>query len=183
MKIINDRMTVVRARGLVVFLIGMRINRWWKIHRWLPVALAMPRMLRELRSRTDSGFLGGITLPGMSIQYWESTDALMAYASDRSGKHFPAWADFYKRVGTSGDVGSGTRPTPSPRAPSKRFTCRRRRPDSGAFASSFLLAAISPARARAWAERLPKSRRRPLRAARRTCRLHETSRAVWRAVA
>jgi len=105
MKIINDRMTVVRRGGLVVFLIGMRVNRWWKIHRWLPVALAMPRMLRELRSRPASGFIGGITLPGMSIQYWESTDALMAYASDRSGQHFPAWADFYKRVGKSGDVG------------------------------------------------------------------------------
>jgi hypothetical protein len=105
MKSKNDRMTIARSSGLVVFLIGMRINRWWKIHRWLPVVLAMPRMLRELRARPDSGFIGGILLPGVSIQYWESTDALMAYASDRSGEHFPAWGDFYKRVGTSGDVG------------------------------------------------------------------------------
>jgi Domain of unknown function (DUF4188) len=104
-KILNDRLTVARSRGLVVFLIGMRVNRWWKVHRWLPVALAMPRMLRELRARPDSGYLGGSLLPGMSIQYWESLDALLAYASDRSGKHFPAWADFYKRVGMSGDVG------------------------------------------------------------------------------
>ncbi len=105
MKISQDRMTVARSRGLVVFLIGMRINRWWKIHRWLPVLLAMPRMLRELRARPESGFIGGIMLPGISIQYWESTEALLAYASDRSGQHFLAWGDFYKRVGTSGDVG------------------------------------------------------------------------------
>ena len=30
-----------------LFLIGMRINRPLKIHKWLPVAMAMPRMLRE----------------------------------------------------------------------------------------------------------------------------------------
>ena len=32
----------------VVFIIGMRINRLWKVHRWLPIMLAMTRMLREL---------------------------------------------------------------------------------------------------------------------------------------
>jgi hypothetical protein len=38
-------------------------------------------------------------------QYWESVEKLLAYAADRKGTHFPAWADFYRRVGTSGDVG------------------------------------------------------------------------------
>jgi hypothetical protein len=27
----------------VLFLIGMRINKLWKVHRWGPVAAAMPR--------------------------------------------------------------------------------------------------------------------------------------------
>lgn len=103
--IITDRMTTSRDRGVVVFLIGMRVNRWWKIHKWLPVALAMPRMLRELKARPESGYLGGSLLPGLSVQYWDSADALLAYASDRSGQHFPAWAAFYKRVGTGSDVG------------------------------------------------------------------------------
>ncbi len=105
MNIIADRMTTRRDEGIVVFLIGMRVNRWWKIHRWLPVALAMPRMLRELRGRPSSGYLGGTLLPGLSIQYWDSAEALMAYANDRAGRHFPAWGNFYKRVGNSGDVG------------------------------------------------------------------------------
>lgn len=30
----------------VVFLIGMRVNRPWMIRKWVPVATAMPRMLR-----------------------------------------------------------------------------------------------------------------------------------------
>jgi hypothetical protein len=32
----------------VVFLIGMRISRFWKFHKWIPVARAMPKMLVEL---------------------------------------------------------------------------------------------------------------------------------------
>ena len=57
---LQKRMTA-RMTGdgsFVVFLIGMRINAWWKPWRWLPVALAMPRMLRELTARPELGFLG-----------------------------------------------------------------------------------------------------------------------------
>lgn len=104
-RIIADRMTTSRDKGVVVFLIGMRVNRWWKLHKWLPIALAMRRMLRELKARPESGYLGGSLRPGLSVQYWDSSEALMAYASDRSGQHFPAWADFYRRVGTGSDVG------------------------------------------------------------------------------
>jgi hypothetical protein len=105
MTILPDRLTVPNEKSIVVFLIGMRINRWWMIHRWLPVALAMPRMLKELRAKPDSGYLGGMFLPGMSIQYWESTEKLLAYAHDRKGEHFPAWSRFQRTIGTDGTVG------------------------------------------------------------------------------
>ncbi|HMI87911.1 MAG TPA: DUF4188 domain-containing protein [Polyangiaceae bacterium] len=104
-QVIPERMTAVRDDDIVVFLIGMRINRWWKIHRWLPVVLAMPRMLRELAARPDAGMLGSHSAGFFMVQYWESAHKLLAYASDRSGAHFPAWAEFYRRVGKSGDVG------------------------------------------------------------------------------
>ena len=48
--IIAERMTAEIDGEVVVFLIGMRINRMWKIHKWFPVAMAMPRMLRELQA-------------------------------------------------------------------------------------------------------------------------------------
>ena len=38
---INQRMTVQFEGDFVVFIIGMRINRFWKFHKWLPVAMAM----------------------------------------------------------------------------------------------------------------------------------------------
>ena len=92
----------------VVFLIGMRVNRWWKIHKWLSVAMAMPRMLRELGQNPELGFLGQESWFGRTtvmISYWRSIDHLLAYAKSTSGAHLPAWKAFNKAVGTNGDVG------------------------------------------------------------------------------
>jgi len=91
-------------------MIGMRINRWRNVGRWAFVAGAMPKMLKELESRPDSGLLwyrNYISLPiVMVLQYWESFDKLLAYAHDREGQHFPAWAEFNRRIGYSkGAVG------------------------------------------------------------------------------
>ncbi len=44
----SGRMTHDHDGELVVFLIGMRINRWWRPDLWLPVFNAMPPMLAEL---------------------------------------------------------------------------------------------------------------------------------------
>ncbi|MCB9999278.1 MAG: DUF4188 domain-containing protein [Methylobacteriaceae bacterium] len=52
------RLRVIRDEPFVVFVIGMRINRFWKAHRWAPVAAAMPRMIRELSRQPDLGCLG-----------------------------------------------------------------------------------------------------------------------------
>lgn len=90
----------------VVFLIGMRINKPWKVHKWLPVFLAMPRMLRELAADPESGFLGSIMAIRCIIQYWRSFDHLERYARAPDREHWPAWVDFNKRVAASrGDVG------------------------------------------------------------------------------
>lgn len=56
--VIPSRMTASVDGDFVVFLIGMRINKPWKIHKWLPVFLAMPRMLKEIDRHPDCGFLG-----------------------------------------------------------------------------------------------------------------------------
>ncbi len=58
MVIISERVTGRIDGEFVVFLIGMRVNRWWKVLQWLRVALAMPRMLRELHGKPELGFLG-----------------------------------------------------------------------------------------------------------------------------
>lgn len=101
------RRVTARIEGdFVVFLIGMRINKPWKIHKWLPVARAMPRMIRELEAHPESGFLGHIMSSRVIVQYWRSFEHLEAYARDPDQLHWPAWTEFNRRVGGSrGDVG------------------------------------------------------------------------------
>jgi hypothetical protein len=101
-------MTAHADGEFVVFLIGMRINRWWKIHKWLPVAMAMPRMRRELEQDEQSGYLGGTQWAGnptIFVQYWRSFEHLERYATDPKRSHRPAWARFNRAVGSNGDVG------------------------------------------------------------------------------
>jgi len=106
--IIKERMTARMEKGFVVFLIGMRVNSFWKINKWLPVAMSMPKMIKELATNPDSGFLGAEQWFGKTtimVQYWESFEKLEAYARDRNGQHFPAWAAFNKNIKKSGEVG------------------------------------------------------------------------------
>src|SRR5438876_11992752 len=46
--IVRQRMMARIDGDFCVFLIGMRVNQWLKIHHWWPVAMAMPRMIKEL---------------------------------------------------------------------------------------------------------------------------------------
>lgn len=106
--IIPERMAAVIEGDFVVFLIGMRVNRPWKIGKWWPVFMAMPRMLKELEAAgPESGFLGHSGLGLRSItQYWRSFDHLTAYARSKEYGHWPAWTAFNKAMHDSrGDVG------------------------------------------------------------------------------
>lgn len=99
-KVVKGRMTHRHEGELVVFHIGMQINRWWRPDLWLPAFVAMPRMLRELSTDKDSGLLGYQLLFGNGgpyvAQYWSSIDKLYAYASAPSQAHRPAWTAFNK---------------------------------------------------------------------------------------
>jgi hypothetical protein len=105
-QIFTQKMTAEIDGEFVVFLIGARINKPWKVHKWLPVALAMPRMLKELQARPEAGLLGYEQSFGIIVQYWRSFEHLERYARDRNAQHWPAWVAFNQKVGiASGDVG------------------------------------------------------------------------------
>jgi hypothetical protein len=106
--IIDRRVTAQIQGDFVVFLIGMRINRLWKPHKWLPNLRAMPKMLKELEAApAEQGFLGYTNLGLFSlVQYWRSFDHLEAYARARDQSHWPAWLEFNRLMKDSrGDVG------------------------------------------------------------------------------
>jgi hypothetical protein len=98
-----------RVNGeFAVFLIGMRVNRPLHIHKWLPVASAMPAMLRELYAQPALGLLSHemwFSRTVILVQYWRSVDALLFYAKSRDAEHLPAWQRFNKSVGADGTVG------------------------------------------------------------------------------
>lgn len=96
--------------GVVVFLIGMRINRLWEFWRWAPVFAAMPRMIVELVKDPSRGLLGRprTFVSGrvvMLVQYWRSFEDLERYARDPRAEHLPAWRAFNRRFRDNGSVG------------------------------------------------------------------------------
>jgi Domain of unknown function (DUF4188) len=108
-EIFNGRYTSRTDKPLVLFLVGLRLNKLWAVHKWLPVFTAMPRMLAELDRKPEAGLLSHRLYRSGRIflvqQYWDSFDKLMNYAHDTSGQHFPAWAAFNRAVGRDGTVG------------------------------------------------------------------------------
>ena len=104
----NGRYTAAIDGDFVVFLIGMRVNRPWKPHKWLPVAVAMPRMLRWLDKHPEAGLLGWgnawINGPAV-VQYWRSFEDLDRFARAPAEPHLKAWKQFNAAVRASGDVG------------------------------------------------------------------------------
>jgi len=109
---VERRVHAERDEPFVVFHIGLRINAFWKVHRWLPLLFVAPRMVRELVADPESGLLGsrGVLGPGLRnvgfVQYWESFEALEAYARDEDQTHLPAWQQYY-RDGTGDDAAVG----------------------------------------------------------------------------
>ena len=107
--LIKERVCAEVEGEIVVFLIGMRINKFWKLWKWLPIAAAMPRMLKELAAHPELGLLSARGYLGprslITVQYWRSAEHLQAYAHASSKRHLPAWQAFNRGVGGNGDVG------------------------------------------------------------------------------
>ena len=107
-KVMPGRYTAQMEGSFVVFIIGMRINKLWAVHKWLPVFMAMNPMLQELYRNKELGFLDAsfhLSWRGVSlVQYWKSFEQLEDYAR-KGANHLEAWRHFNKKVATSGVVG------------------------------------------------------------------------------
>jgi hypothetical protein len=108
-KVMPGRYTAQTNEPFVVFMIGMRINKFWAFSKWIPTALAMGPMLRTLFQHPEKGFLGAQTFfywRGIAlVQYWRSFEDLEKFARNREDPHLPAWKRFNKAIGSDGSVG------------------------------------------------------------------------------
>lgn len=104
-----ERLCAETTEDIVVFAIGMRINRFWKVWKWFPVAREMPMMLKEQEADPSIGLLSTRLMFGFRnigvLQLWRSTEDLNAYAHSPDRLHLDAWKRFNARIGTGGDVG------------------------------------------------------------------------------
>lgn len=97
----KGRYTAKADGEFVLFLIGMRFNQWWRIDKWLPIFMAMPRMLKELYKQPELGLLHHemwFSRTIILVQYWTSTDQLIAYANAKDSEHLPAWRAFHRTI-------------------------------------------------------------------------------------
>jgi len=103
---INRRIAASIDGDFVVFIIGARFNRWWKLPKHFWFLSTMPKILAEAAARPETGFLGwerlGLTT---NVQYWRSFDQLVAYSRSRDHAHYPYWVKFNKEIGSNGDIG------------------------------------------------------------------------------
>ncbi len=132
--VVNSRRTsdLGDREAVVVFLIGMRVNRPWEFWRWMPVLAAMPRMILELAKDPSRGLLGRprTFISGrvvMVVQYWNSFEDLERYARDPKAQHLPAWRAFNRRVRDNGSVGIFHETYRGTGRPGRGDTTRRRR--------------------------------------------------------
>ena len=100
-KVRDERLTVMMEQGFVVFLIGMRVNRWWQFPIAMAVSAAMNRMLRQLTNQDDSPLLAFEQTIGLRtallVQYWRSHEELQAYAHAKEKEHVPAWRTWIQK--------------------------------------------------------------------------------------
>ena len=84
----------------VLFLIGMRVHKLWKVWKWVPVFMAPCRAcscrawqrIRSLVCLHTKTFFS-LRSPYL-VQYWRSFEDLHAYSVDKSLEHLPAWKAF-----------------------------------------------------------------------------------------
>lgn len=108
-QVVSGRFTARTDEPFVVFIIGLRINRFLDFRKWVPTARAMGPMLRELYQHPEKGFLDAETFvywPGVAlVQYWRSFEDLERFARDPEDPHMPAWRRFNREAKQSRSVG------------------------------------------------------------------------------
>jgi len=108
-KVIPGRFTAEIDGPFVVFIIGMRVNKFFAFRKWIATAMAMGPMIRTLYKHPEKGFLGAQTFfygrGVVIVQYWRSFEDLERFARDKDDPHLEAWRTFNKTIGSDGSVG------------------------------------------------------------------------------
>ena len=103
----TDKATVQNEKDVVVFIIGMKIHKFFYVHQWIPIAKAMGTMLKELYQNKNHGFQNGelhLNWKGITvIQYWDGFEQLETFAHEEL--HRGIWKEYYQKADMQKVVG------------------------------------------------------------------------------
>jgi hypothetical protein len=98
----TGRWMATRDEPFAVFVFGMRLNRLRGLRRFLWGLRVLRRVLRELDAHPEHGFLAGRVYRAgrtlIAVQYWESFDALDAWARDHRLPHRKPWQRYLREA-------------------------------------------------------------------------------------
>ncbi|MGB3305845.1 MAG: DUF4188 domain-containing protein [Thermomicrobiales bacterium] len=107
--VIRGRYIATPPAGTVIFMFGLRVNRWSELRRWLPLWRSLRRIVREQHARPQCGLLWSTSWRDgrefTVLQYWKDMQTLLDYAQDPSFKHAGVWKKYNHGVGDTGLVG------------------------------------------------------------------------------
>lgn len=105
----SGRVTAQRDHEVVVFTLGVRLHKPWKLKAWILASIGFIKMTRWLEEHPEQGMLGNSLtfLHGgvAAVQYWDSYDALERFARNRDAPHLPVWSWYRRAVERPGDIG------------------------------------------------------------------------------
>ncbi|WP_242911401.1 DUF4188 domain-containing protein [Actinomadura terrae] len=103
----SGRFSVRNDDEVVLFLVGIRVNRWRAVRKWLPVLRSLRPMLREAVEDGHGLVTYRVQVHGprelVVVQYWRGVDELMDFSDGAT--HRAAWRDFYKHASGGAAVG------------------------------------------------------------------------------
>jgi hypothetical protein len=98
----TGRWMATRDAPFAVFVFGMRLNRLRGLPRYLWGLRVLRRILRDLDAHPEHGFLAGRVYRAgrtlIAVQYWESFDALDAWARDHRLPHRRPWQRYLREA-------------------------------------------------------------------------------------
>jgi hypothetical protein len=107
-QVVPGRFTAPSDTDVTVFLIGMRVNKPWRVDRWLPIIADMTRMQIHLAKHPEAGMLHAENWFGrttLMLSYWKDPQSLQSFAADQESPHLEPWRRFMRQVAKSDAVG------------------------------------------------------------------------------
>ena len=107
--IFTGQYTATTNKSFVIFLVGIRINNLWALHKWIPFVTRLFLLRKHLKKNNHSSLLNTKTWYSrreiMLVQYWHSLESLETFAHSEMEPHLVSWREYNTKIGKSADIG------------------------------------------------------------------------------